>query len=237
MWHDLSDNDVVYPAHAQEYVLKGSLLPPQDKGLYTQQLRPQPELLPSTGALRPRRRNQSCSSVEFSPEEYSVYKMDHNSFSGRSAAAADASTQTDDCRRRRREENRKEKEVPSRSEEIEMISPPPSDSSPETLEKLMEAQGGRLILRPSDPAIGGDGGRTAGGGRSSVLMQLITCGTISFKDCSTGNGGLGFISNYRVRPPRAKQEQKEYFSGSIVDETRKQDIPAMKRSTSYNGGR
>ncbi|KAG8371424.1 hypothetical protein BUALT_Bualt13G0086200 [Buddleja alternifolia] len=264
VWHDLAENDFIYPAHGHEYVLKGSELP-VNTFLETVH-RQQPRLLPPESQIAAavsdedysdrRRRNQSCSSIDFNLHEYSVYKAES---AHRSAAAADASTQTDDNRRRRRrpaheivEEKRKEPDEKSpHGDEIEIeISPPPSDSSPETLEKLMKADG-RLILRPEtgkeDPTASSPQIERS---KSSVLMQLISCGSVSFKDCGAGNGGgmggLMSLSQYKMRVPRGgrvKLEEKEYFSGSLVEETKKDDhnnsiiFPALKRSTSYNAGR
>ncbi|KAL2470446.1 protein of unknown function (DUF966) [Abeliophyllum distichum] len=255
VWQDLAENDFIHPAHGQEYVLKGSELP-ENPFLET--------TLPPTaneggrtvsGIAFPRRerrmRNQSCSSIDFNLHEYSAYKAESST-----RAAVDGSTQTDDNRRRRRrpiretEEKSKEQyeKEPYRNlsrEEVE-ISPPSSDSSPETLETLMKADG-RLILRPEtvneDPAVNNHKAKT-----SSVLMQLISCGSNSFKDCGPGQG-LNLISQYKMRLPRGlessgltagigrvKLEEKEYFSGSLV-ETKKEEFSALKRSSSYNADR
>ncbi|KAL7127401.1 hypothetical protein ABFS83_14G250300 [Erythranthe nasuta] len=262
VWHDLSENDFIYPAHGHEYVLKGSEL--LDNTLFadtaTSSQRQQPRQLPApeqpqvndgeidcARTSERRRRNQSCSSIDFNLQEYNVYKTES---SGRSAAAADASTQTDDGRRRRRRPTHEiveekitepyEKEL--HRDEIE-ISPPQSDSSPETLETLMKADK-RLVMRPEtineEPtaAAAASGHQISRAGKSSVLMQLISCGSISFKDCGAGQG---LICNYnKMRLPRGggrvKLEEKEYFSGSLV-ETKKEEFPTLKRSTSYNADR
>ncbi|KAK6144584.1 hypothetical protein DH2020_021404 [Rehmannia glutinosa] len=170
VWHDLSENDFIYPAHGHEYVLKGSELRENTfletvTSLQSQQPRPLPppenqitagdlDYVPSASDRR--RRNQSCSSIDFNLQEYSVYKAESPSCR---SAAADASTQTDDSRRRRRRpppeivEEKKSKqphEKEPQRDEIEIsisISPPPSDSSPETLETLMKADR-RLAMRP-----------------------------------------------------------------------------------------
>ncbi|XP_051120968.1 protein SOSEKI 5-like [Andrographis paniculata] len=252
VWHDLAEDDFIYPAHGNEYVLKGSLLPPAPAPPRQQQ---ESEIQKSD--RRSRRGNQSCSSIDFSvEEEYSVYKT-AESFSGRSAAA-DASTQTDDIRRRRlrqhpeiAEEENKRKEAPR--DEIEIsISPPPSDSSPETLEKLMKAEG-RVFPHTCQGDLSGSGGnkiqRTPAppppplpiaGKSTSVLMQLITCGSISFKDCRAGQG---LIPQYKIRRGGGggggggvKLEEKEYFSGSLA-ETKKDELVSLKRSSSYNAER
>lgn len=230
VWQDLSEEDFIYPAHGQEYVLKGSELP-AETGITS--FREQPPQSPPLV----RRRNQSCSSIDFnSLNEYNVYK----------AETADAATQTDDRRRRRKPveivEEEEEEVVVVQGDEIEMISPPLSDSSPETLETLMKADR-RLIMGGGggDEAVrgGGRGNKVNGGSKSSVLMQLITCGSISFKDCGASGAGLGLISNYKMRLPRGgggrvNLEEKEYFSGSLVETRKKPELTVLKRSTSCN---
>ncbi|KAJ0539292.1 putative protein SOSEKI [Helianthus annuus] len=268
VWHDLAENDYIYPANGQEYVLKGSELVTAGKPSLS------PEFEKSGDDDFPvvrHRRNQSWSAVDL--HEYKVYTGD--SSAGKLAgAAADASTQTDDKRRRRKamikEETQEEINEEQENESTELtryeISPPPSDSSPETLESLMKADG-KLILRPETDDQNLKTNPTAGNKvkASSVLMQLITCGSISFRDCGPGaygkdNPGFSLISHYKSRMvPRGsvedgtvedavvlrknrrvkKQvvtEDKEYFSGSLI-ETKKEEFPAIKRSNSYNGGR
>ncbi|CAI9770543.1 unnamed protein product [Fraxinus pennsylvanica] len=248
VWQDLAENDFIYPAHGQEYVLKGSEL------LENPFLETAPPPPPTVGVLDSRRmerrlRNQSCSSIDFNLHEYSAYKAESSV-----RAVVDGSTQTDDNRRRRRSmreaEEKSKGQEPSQNqsrEEIE-ISPPPSDSSPETLETLMKADG-RVILRPEtvneDPAVNNQKARISS---SSVLMQLISCGSSSFKDCGPTHR-LNLISQYKMRLPRGlepngltggmgrvKLQDKEYFSGSLV-ETKKEEFPALKRSSSYNADR
>ncbi|XVE59210.1 hypothetical protein DITRI_Ditri05aG0027200 [Diplodiscus trichospermus] len=285
VWHDLAENDFIYPSHGQEYVLKGSeildhSINPQSLELTSSSFRltKPPESQKSENdrdfpSVR-RRRNQSWSSIDL--HEYKVYKAESSSESTR-RLAADASTQTDDKRRRRKpvvkEAEIEELQCQSQSQELEQnqttelsreeISPPPSDSSPETLESLMKADG-RLRL------CNGGGNednlnRTAESfpsGRmkaSSVLMQLISCGSISFKDCSPSSErdqGFSLTGHYKSRLPRGtgncsqvgkeagiereignfsrvRLEDKEYFSGSLI-ETKKDEVPALKRSSSYN---
>lgn len=283
VWHDLSENDFIYPAHGHEYVLKGSELLLNDNSLTrnaletasSRSLMPPPETQNSGDdsdfPTIVRRRNQSWSSIDL--HEYKVYKAESVGDSA-GKAAADASTQTDDKRRRRRPLVREEKEEGKAHQETcqgqstelsrDEISPPPSDSSPETLESLLMKADGRLALCATggNEVAGPD--RTAPGscpsGRmkaSAVLMQLLSCGTISFKDCGptyAKDQGLSLIGQYKSRlprgagnqeattatenssVPRAKLEDKEYFSGSLI-ETKKVEVPALKRSSSYNADR
>ncbi|KAL1558067.1 protein SOSEKI 5-like [Salvia divinorum] len=230
VWHDLTESDFIYPARGEEYVLKGSEL--LENSFLESPLPPESQAAAADGGYR-RRRNQSCSSIEY---EYSVYKAEPSSRS-----AADASTQTDDVRRRRRrpppeiaEEKSKEPQREVRDEIS--ISPPPSDSSPETLETLLKAGGRPIVAQPETVAKGQQIQRAAT--KSSVLMQLITCGSLSFKDCGAGQ----VISQYRMRVPRGgagrpKLEEKDYFSGSIVETKKEEPLPSLKRCSSYNAGR
>ncbi|KAE8038994.1 hypothetical protein FH972_011448 [Carpinus fangiana] len=282
VWHDLAENDFIYPAHGQEYVLKGSELldPCLNRKLHetasSRSLRP-PEMDKSGEdpdyPLITRRRNQSWSSIDLN--EYKVYKAESSGESS-GKAAADASTQTDDKRRRRRpvrekeqaeeEEEEKGQQEMCQSQSTELsrdeISPPPSDSSPETLESLMKADG-RLVLG-STGANEDNSNRAVEicpSGRmkaSSVLMQLISCGSMTFKDCgptSAKDERFSLVGHYKSRLPRGaannqagtssrissfsglKLEDKEYFSGSLVETNKKEEVPSLKRSSSYNADR
>ncbi|KAF3627454.1 protein SOSEKI 5 [Capsicum chacoense] len=287
VWHDLTENDYIYPAHGKEYVLKGSEL--LDNGFSSQpdeiacsnSRNPVPELQKSSEDREfpavARRRNQSWSSSDF--HEYVVYITEPTGeLTGKTAA--NASTQTDDRRRRRKamriveeeEELREDRNIepdevdrsPNGSTELNRgeIPPPPSDSSSETLETLMKADG-RVILRPDmineDQTV-----NTQSSGKSkasSVLMQLLYCGSMSFKQCGPGHGkesGFSLISQYKSRLPRGrctnqvlkdvespmveyhgseekiKLEDKEYFSGSLIEMKKKEKFPGLRRSSSYN---
>ncbi|KAG7036898.1 Protein UPSTREAM OF FLC [Cucurbita argyrosperma subsp. argyrosperma] len=278
VWHDLSENDFIYPLHGKEYVLKGSellhsSLDSRVQGsVSSRSLRP-PEIHKLVGEesdspILSRRLNQSWSSVDF--HEYKVYKTDSSSDSSAKAAAADASTQTDEKHRRRRRVGREEEKEEKETEEVngesnstpstelsrEEISPPPSDYSPETLESLMKADG-RLII--SEAVNTNRTTESFPSGRmkaSAVLMQLISCGSISFKDCgATSMEGQEF-SVCKSRVPRGdgkegagtstgivgfsgvRLEDKEYFSGSLIETQKVKEAPmALKRSSSYNADR
>ncbi|XP_022964839.1 protein UPSTREAM OF FLC-like [Cucurbita moschata] len=283
VWHDLSENDFIYPLHGKEYVLKGSeilhsSLESRVQGSESSRsLRP-PEIHKLDGEesdspILSRRRNQSWSSVDF--HEYKVYKTDSSFDSSAKAAAADASTQTDEKHRRRRravreEEKKEEKETeevhgesnptPSTELNTEEISPPLSDSSPETLESLMKADG-RLII--SEAANANRTAESFPSGRmraSAVLMQLISCGSMSFKDCaapSIGDQEFALVGHCKSGVPRigrkepateisteimgfsgVRLEDKEYFSGSLIETQKVKNAPAaLKRSSSYNADR
>ncbi|KAK2643161.1 hypothetical protein Ddye_024924 [Dipteronia dyeriana] len=295
VWHDLSENDFVYPAQGQEYVLKGSELliePSSSSSLISKPLESAAAVAFSSSfratksgdgssdfPVIVRRRNQSWSSIDLN--EYKVYKTEPASESTR-RLAADASTQTDDKRRRRRpikveeDEDDEKNQSQSQSQDScenqttelsrEEISPPPSDSSPETLESLMKSDG-RLILCPGNNSNDDNLNRTVDNypsGRmkaSTVLMQLISCGSISFKDCGPSqvkDQGFSLLGHYKARLPRGEGdkkeartgreisnfsrvilEEKEYFSGSLIETNKKKEEtpPALKRSNSYNADR
>lgn len=192
----MEENDFIYPVHGQEYVLKGSeLLDGEfvskfDESVNSSSKQPPPPETPKSGEDR-RRRNKSLSAVDL--HEYKVvYKVESG---GESAgrAAADASTQTDDKRRRRRaiereenlgKDNRLVNKISSSTElSRDDISPPPSDSSPETL-KCETRNDLTVNNHPS--------GRMKA---STVLMQLLTCGSISLKNCED-HPGLSLMSQY-----------------------------------------
>ncbi|XP_010483624.1 PREDICTED: protein UPSTREAM OF FLC-like [Camelina sativa] len=286
VWHDLSEDDFIFPVQGQEYVLKGSevldscLISNPRSLLETTSFRDPRSLNPDKNsgddipAVINRRRNQSWSSIDLS--EYKVYKATESSAESTQRLAADASTQTDDRRRRRKpakEEVEEEDEEVKRSLSYENqstelsrdeISPPPSDSSPETLENLIKADG-RLILRPNESSTDHRAVESLSSGRmraSAVLMQLISCGTMSFKECGpvllkdqglsmTGRSGCTLAreagdnnssSVERVEKElksfgRVQLEDKEYFSGSLIETKKDELVPTLKRSSSYNADR
>uniref|UniRef100_A0A7N0UNI7 SOSEKI DIX-like domain-containing protein n=1 Tax=Kalanchoe fedtschenkoi TaxID=63787 RepID=A0A7N0UNI7_KALFE len=282
VWQDLTVNDFIYPTKGgHEYVLKGSellhpLLEVEGPLLMNQASETGSSMSSrSSGVQDPskeldspvvitRRRNQSCSSIDLSG--YRVYKTTAHSVSAGESVAANASTQTDSKSRHKRVIDQKEdkKEVEEKMEELQAcesqtvelsrgeISPPPSYSSPETLETLMKADK-RLMHRTG--ALNGKGqDRTSGNSSgnkmkaSTVLMQLLSCG--SFKDCgatAVKDHGLSLVSSYKSKLPRPQKqsssavqlEEKEYFSGSLIQTKRESDreLVNLKRSFSCNADR
>ncbi|KAJ0792085.1 putative protein SOSEKI [Helianthus annuus] len=113
------------------------------------------------------------------------------------------------------------------------ISPPPSDSSTETLESLMKSDG-KPIPRPEidvehehehvniNP--------TAGSKlkASSVLMQLISCGSISFRSCGPGKENPGFSLVSKCKP-------KMLTRGEGVDDRVEKGAGEESEETSENG--
>ncbi|KAM0844946.1 hypothetical protein ACQ4PT_056733 [Festuca glaucescens] len=276
VWHDLTPVDPVdpvhpvHPANGNEYVLKGSellpvLAPPRPRdgsassSSSTSSCEPSKSRLPAASGRAGRRKNWSS----FNLGEYRVAAVSR----GAEALAADAATQTDERRRARRGRNAaSEQEAAARTElGIDEISPPPSSSSPDTLETLIQHDA-RLALAAPQPAA--EVGVISGGRMraSAVLMQLISCGSIpapakrdggqarygaerrlprgrSDLSSSTGtvaDGFSGSISGVGV------SMEREYFSGSLVEtkKTAREDragaggeLGALKRSSSYNADR
>ncbi|KAL4587649.1 hypothetical protein LXL04_000521 [Taraxacum kok-saghyz] len=240
VWHDLAENDFIYPAHGQEYILKGSELfdspdPPFSKS--DENVSSISKRSSSSGTLKSidefdspvarSRRNQSWSAIDL--HEYKIYTGE--SSAGR--VAANASTQTDERLRHRRamiselEEDKPNESYPDNaSSELSRneISPPPSDSSPETLESLMKSDD-KLIVRPETDSDNSTINPTAGNKikASSALMQLISCGSISFRDCGPGangkrNPGFSLGSQYKAcMLPRGEDvhDQVEEGAGEV----------------------
>ncbi|KAL8515913.1 hypothetical protein ACS0TY_014566 [Phlomoides rotata] len=310
VWHDLCDDDLILPAHGNEYVLKGSELfeesnsgnfsPAETVILQNQKALPEPpssrsqEESSSSSSLNGGTTKTSqddelsppdqrpCSSV-VSPEfntgkhsswngslsltEYKVYKND---------GLADASTQTeenanitirtrDTCMRGVSTDDRLN-EVPQAkaTPEIcrEFVSPPPSTSSAssssgrtDTLESLIRADARKLnsfrILEEEEFRMPSHAKLKT----SNMIMQLISCGSISVKDHS-----FGLIPTYKPRFSDSKfpsplfstsvmmgenahrmgmtMEDKEYFSGSLLERNMaKEGVPVLKRSSSFNADR
>lgn len=289
VWHDLGEDDLVYPSHGNEYILKGTeLLDPSPRSSLSSYpaLSNSRSIMASPSPEHPnlketaRRRNQSLSSIDF--HRYRFYRSEWMGESIPTGTAADAWTQTGDWRRLRssasdpvpeedtemmQQQQQAQAEQPETSHlrssgelSKEDTSPPLSDSSRETLESPAKSHR-KLILCPS----GDSGGRPRA---SSVLMQLLSCGSLSlpFRDCgpscSNDGGGTSLIGRSEAKLRRgagnseiiemgmrqdqeasnlagAKLENKEYFSGSLVEETRRRREvgPSFKRSASHNSWR
>ncbi|KAM0824577.1 hypothetical protein ACQ4PT_070104 [Festuca glaucescens] len=253
VWHDLTPDDPVHPANGNEYVLKGSellrllpvLAPPRPRdgsassSSSTSSCEPSKNRLPAASGRAGRRKNWSS----FDLGEYRVAAVSR----GAEALAADAATQTDErrgARRGRTAPAASEQEAAARTElGIDEISPPPSSSSPDTLETLIQHDA-RLALAssaaaPPQPAAAAEVGVISGGRMraSAVLMQLISCGSIPAP--AKRDGGQARYGAER-RLPRGRSDlssstgtvadgfsgsisgvgvsmEREYFSGSLVE--------------------
>ncbi|KAJ6715705.1 UPSTREAM OF FLC PROTEIN (DUF966) [Salix koriyanagi] len=193
--------------------------------------------------------------------EYKIYKSD---------GFTNASTQTEENECNENDQNRFP-EVKENSEICENpVSPHPSSSSAsssggktETLESLIRADVNKInsfrILEEEDIRMPNNARLKA----SSMLMQLISCGSISVKDNS-----FGLVPTYRPRFTHSKfpsplfstsmmlgeldclsenprmmglrLEEKEYFSGSLIETKMLKEgdgHPSLKRSSSFNADR
>lgn len=269
MWHDLGEGDFIHPAHGNDYVLKGSEILEENSPLITKSNSQFSSSFKKTSSetivpgkdhnisSASRRRNQSWAASDFG--QYKVYKSD---FSGEfvSRAAADASTQTGERRRQSRavveiEEEKSEENCENIDRHsTDEISPPPSDSSPENLETLMKMDP-RIVLCPDDqPTVQNQSNVRFKA--STVLMQLLSCGSLSFNYCGPSIGkehgsalrlprgtggrrdrvGKGAVEDV-VEPHRVILENKEYFSGSFVETKKDKVLNLVKRSNSCNADR
>ncbi|KAG2328002.1 hypothetical protein Bca52824_010730 [Brassica carinata] len=217
VWHDVSKDDVIFPIHGQEYILKGSRI--LDFDCF-------------------RRLNQSWSITDLN--EYKVYKSSETTAESTCKLATDVSTQTDDHRRRKKPAKEKKgcsvNEITELSRE-ETVLPPQLDSRPKTLETLLKAEG-VLMLGLEDQ----ESNRTVenlSSGKMAVLMQLLSCGAVSFKQCvptlMTGHTGCAIergARKYKLERAekelrsfgRVNLEEDEYFSGSLIAESNNCDL-------------
>uniref|UniRef100_A0A1J3J193 SOSEKI DIX-like domain-containing protein n=1 Tax=Noccaea caerulescens TaxID=107243 RepID=A0A1J3J193_NOCCA len=321
VWHDLSEDDLILPAHGNEYVLKGSELfdesnsdhfspiansatqnmkqivvepPPSSRSIddsssssketnNNKHSQEDDELSPpALGSLSSPDSRDAKNSSSWCLAEYKVYK---------SEGLADASTQTDEtvnsCSKTSVETFSRgvatDEEVSSEPESIEdescagketesgeisrnSVSPPSSNGAKtDTLESLIRADVSKMssfrILEQEDVRMHANPRLKA----SNMLMQLISCGSISVKD-----NNFGLVPTYKPRFGHSKfqssffsssfmlgdldrlsetpslmslrMEEKEYFSGSLVEtKLQKKDATdgdtSLKRSSSYNGDR
>lgn len=324
VWHDLSEDDLILPAHGDEYVLKGSeifvesnsdrfspvanvkiqnlkqlpeptssrsqdessssssLNGKETKHSQEEELSPPVERPGGSSSVSPESGKNSSWGGSLSLTEYKIYKSD---------GLADASTQTEEnvnkpkaletCTRGVSTDDGSlepdcsyyQNPIPCLKENSEIcsdsVSPPPSSSSAsssggktETLESLIRADVSKInsfrILEEEELRMPNNARLKA----TNVLMQLISCGSISVKDHS-----FGLIPTYKPRfshsklpsplfsssimfgeldclseNPRLKGlrlEDKEYFSGSLIETKLKDEDghTALKRSSSYNAER
>ncbi|CAJ1979232.1 unnamed protein product [Sphenostylis stenocarpa] len=323
VWHDLCEDDIILPAHGNEYVLKGSeffdesnsdrFSPINNVKIQSMKLLQGPassrshdeasssssmngketrisqddELSqePHTGSsdVSPESRAEKSDALSLALTEYKIYKTD---------GLADASTQTEENVSRSRGQKTCTRGVSTEDGSLEFecheicqaevpqvkdtpqicrdtVSPPPSTSSSssfvgkaETLESLIRADASKVnsfrileeesMREPTNTRLKA----------SNLLMQLISCGSISVK-----NHSFGLIPSYKPRFSSSKfpsplfstsfvlgefdclaenpklmslrLEDKEYFSGSLVETKLKEGngFNVLKRSSSYSDER
>uniref|UniRef100_A0A6V7QWP3 SOSEKI DIX-like domain-containing protein n=1 Tax=Ananas comosus var. bracteatus TaxID=296719 RepID=A0A6V7QWP3_ANACO len=227
VWNDLCESDVIYPSDGAEYVLKGSEI------ITGCSERFQHPPVHNRGMIKPLSGAHKHYQAEDDDLEDEVGEID------------DGEGLEDD--RRPAQDSAPHHHRPMEVS-FEDVSPPSSSSS----EKL-------------PGAAAADSAGETGAGRNSVLLQLIACGAAAAAAASKGrsgapaggngarkSGGLqrwmvsrlagrgaGDEDELRVGAARSGHrpavEEKEYFSGSIVEGAAKgPPEPALKKSNSYN---
>ena len=256
MWHDLCEDDFIYPAHGNEYILKGSEL----LNLDSDEPQQVPKSVQDDSDISLNRRNRTAWG-SFDLNEYKVYK--NKLIPENPAKNMDAWTQTEDRSHNTRPHAIKEEEENPVTELCrDEISPPSSTSSSETLEALIKADG-RIVPIGTVTSEKIDENGEAHSRRKirspAALMQLISCGSISVK-----GRGFSLVSHLKGRLPRAMSgevvkrgegakggssfsstvelEEKEYFSGSLIEIKKKAseaggEFSALRRSSSCNAER
>ncbi|KAJ0970233.1 hypothetical protein J5N97_023110 [Dioscorea zingiberensis] len=269
VWHDLGEDDLVVPAGGNEYVLKGSEI--LDRSHDSDRKNAELKYPPPLRSPPPHSSSSSgtgCSEGGAgSPVEFRVCKP---------SSALDAATQTEEARRKETcvrgvstddgsvdldsDESRRDRNVKQKqSSEIEMednISSVSPGGKIETLESLIRAEVKMNSFRISE----GDRMLVSTKTRlktSNLLMQLITCGSISVKDHHSRFSHMKFTptvlrDSVMLREfdclsdnPRLmglRLEDKEYFSGSLIETNRHREeavaeMPTLKRSSSFNADR
>ncbi|TVU48101.1 hypothetical protein EJB05_07724 [Eragrostis curvula] len=245
VWNDLSENDVIYPSDGVEYVLKGSEIFPGCSSDRFQHLRVT-DRSPTKALALPHAHKQYMDSYRDDaaedPDDDELAYAYH-----RRAAAARLARQVDKPVSARTNRSRPV-ELP-----VEETSPPSSTSSDKPPPPpVSQQQPGRGELEP-EPEPNRPG---------SMLLQLIACGSTvpaaggSGKCRSEPRRSCGLVSRLSSRAGaddddddeaggelsrrfgHVAVEDKEYFSGSIVEGGggRGTPLPAssLKRSNSYN---
>ncbi|CAH1441667.1 unnamed protein product [Lactuca virosa] len=230
VWNDLSEDDLIFPAHGNEYVLKGSELIREEN---------------NPGRFAPKLQNSKqddCSSST----KYKIYK---------SHDITDASTQTDEFVK-----VQKPQEIFTRSIEslindsplkhIQTHSSPPSSScssagKADTLESLIRADVNKLyssvkLEEEQQSQIPVNTKLRA----SNKLLQLISCGTLSSED-----DNFCRISSFRSRSLDSKYRSGLLSSSVMLGELecssenkdylllKKEAMGCLKRSSSYAANR
>ncbi|CAN8285579.1 unnamed protein product [Cochlearia groenlandica] len=330
VWHDLSEDDLILPAHGNEYVLKGSELFDESNsdhfspieslsGQNMKQIVVEPHsssrsiddssFSSSSSSMNNGRRTNKHSHEEEEEDELSPQALRYVSSSDsrdaknssswclteykeyNSEGLANASTQTEEtvisCFKKPMETfSRGVSTDDNFSSEPESIENNPScalnesqtaeisrnvsslGAKTDTLESLIKADASKMnsfrILEQEDVRMTANPRLKA----SNMLLQLISCGSISVKD-----NNFGLVPSYKPKFSHSKfpspffsssssfmmgdldrlsetpslmsmrLEEKEYFSGSLVEtKLHKKDVAidnntSLKRSSSYNGDR
>ncbi|KAG9451598.1 hypothetical protein H6P81_011563 [Aristolochia fimbriata] len=263
VWNDLSENDVIYPAEGAEYVLKGSeLIDGCAERLQLQHLQQQviiprhqnteptfPSKRIPLSPVHAREIEEGEDAVVLQEEEEKL----SNSSSNTSSSRCSRGVSTEEI-----EENENPK-AQNNATELPREEGSPASSSSTVSEKTQRRRPKESVEYDS----GSESGATRNG---SVLLQLIACGSTSARRngsssvtravnaaaesrkssslhkgvlCKTARSieeeEIGYISE-NPRFGNLQSEEKEYFSGSIVEsmsENRVGAEPSLKKSSSY----
>ncbi|KAM3336633.1 hypothetical protein ACQJBY_030573 [Aegilops geniculata] len=255
VWHDLTADDPVHPASGAEYVLKGSellrLLPappyPRDASAGSSSSSSSSSCQAGNESIKKMPTAAAVSRAHGRRKNWSSFDLgEYRVAAARGGAGADAATQTDERRGRRRGPEPSPPDEPTTELGADEISPPPSSSSPDTLETLIKndvrvaAASNTVAARREEEDAGLAQQGVIAGGRmraSAVLMQLISCGSIpAAPKRDAGPGGARYTAERRL--PRGRSDlststggadgfsgsigvgasmEREYFSGSLVE--------------------
>nr|XP_016504821.1 PREDICTED: protein UPSTREAM OF FLC-like [Nicotiana tabacum] len=257
VWHDLCEDDLILPAHGNEYVLKGSELceesnsghcsPAKNERLSNPKVLPEPPSSRSqdnSSPLSSTCAKNSCKgepsvpipgSLDVTAESSSVkcsscngsLRLKENKINN-TVGLADASTQN--------QENGSRKGVSMTNESADICRASDGGRS-DTLISLIRSDVSKLSSFKTLASKEGRGS-SAKLKPSNMLMQLISCGSISVEDHR-----FGLIHTYKPRLSLGKLdcltrnqrlmglENEEYFCGSWMEPTiPKERVPALKRS-------
>ncbi|XP_040378382.1 protein SOSEKI 2-like isoform X2 [Oryza brachyantha] len=240
VWNDLSENDVIYPSDGVEYVLKGSEIFPGCSSDRFTHLRVTDRSPAKRLALPPSHKQYMDSYRDDAgedPEDDELAYTYHRRAGAHAAARLAAKPVSARTNRSR------PVELP-----VEETSPPSSTSSdkPPAAQQLQPGRGdetesnraGSMLLQ-----LIACGSATGGGSAKCRTEPRRSCGLVSRlaasragteDDDEDGDGGGGELSR---RFGHLAVEEKEYFSGSIVESGgRGTPLPSgsLKRSNSYN---
>lgn len=228
VWHDLTENDFIYPTHGHEYVLKGTERLQTSMSFRCRE-KVSPENKPETKnsgedcnfPLAIRKRNQSWSS--FNLREYKVIKDDPTT--EHAEKASDAGTQTEDKRRRRRTTGEEGKEmayghsVSSPEVGRAETSPPLSNTTSE--EAPVSHQRGAVRSADIRNQAAEDDRPSGRMKASAVLKHLIRCGSVSVRDqASTARKSVGPEMSFELRRDASDRSSGKSELRALLNVTR-----------------
>ncbi|XP_077251692.1 protein SOSEKI 2-like [Tasmannia lanceolata] len=238
VWNDLGENDVIYPANGAEYVLKGSEIIEESaerlQQLQVSNKQQNPEL-----NFQPKRKSLVGNQNREEEKEMGNIKKEEEE-------EEKASNRISNTPYSEIKSNKKPTTPNNLATELAL-----DRGSPPTVSVKTTHRNSQRFENSNDSRL--DSAMT----RNSVLFQLFACGspstkvrnTHSVKNNSLHKGVLCKIAtksilhdeiNYMSENPRfgnVQSEEKEYFSGSMVEsmmENRVSAEPSLKKSSSYN---